>query len=101
MEISGGLNEETAAEYFSDLSVGRGSVPGIATGVCLLYPDSKDAPFATGHSQLGVRCLGLSYRGLPRCGRCLRFRGEHVDVLSFGGLTHGYDVLDFSLKVVG
>ncbi|CAE7602711.1 qprt [Symbiodinium sp. CCMP2592] len=43
VEISGGLNEETAAEYFS----------------------------------------------------------EHVDVLSFGGLTHGYDVLDFSLKVVG
>ncbi|CAE7350373.1 qprt [Symbiodinium natans] len=43
VEISGGLNEETAAEYFS----------------------------------------------------------EHVDVLSFGSLTHGYDVLDFSLKVMG
>ena len=31
----------------------------------------------------------------------LVFRGEHVDVLSFGSLTHGYDVLDFSLKVMG
>lgn len=29
----------------------------------------------------------------------VEFFSEHVDVISFGKLTHGYDVVDFSLKI--